>query len=331
MMVTLGVDVSKEKLDLALWIPDTRKKYARVRPNHARGAQELLAWAMAKSKVQATQIRVVMEATGPYHEAAALTFHAAGCQVVVANPVRVRDYAKGRGQLTKNDRVDSYILALYGQEDDKFTLWEPPAPEMLMLRSLLGRIDALEEDLQRELNRQEKARATPATPDLVHQSLARNISAIQVELERLRRQLDDHIDLHPQLKKDEKLLTSIPGIGQITARRLIALLRGHRFVSARQAAAYIGLSVIGHESGKTIKERPRLARNGDARMRAALYFPAVSASTYNPPARALSQRLIRAGKPTKSALAAVMRKLVHIAFGVLKHQTPFNPALSTIA
>jgi transposase len=216
-----------------------------------------------------------------YHEAAAQVFHDAGCEVVIANPRRVRDYAKGRGLLTKTDAVDARVLARYGAQGDDRVAWVPPTPEIRTLRALVARLDAVSQDLQREENRWEKAQATD-TPGPVRDSLLRSISALQAERDRLLRALDDHYDPHPPLRQARDQLKTIPGVGDATARRLLCLLKRHRFTSARQAAACV---------------------------------------------RAAYLDLIGRGKTRMSALGALMRRLIHIAFGILKHQMPFNPAL----
>lgn len=324
-MVILGVDVSKATLDSALQL-DSQKWRTRQAANSAIGARGLVAWTQAKTKATPAQIRVVLEATGPYHETAAEAFHAAGCQVVVANPQRVREYAKGLGMLTKTDRADAKALALFGLENTKFVLWTPPSAEIRLLKALLARLDAVEQDLQREQNRLEKAQAS-CTPELVIESLQRGIQTLQGERERLIRELDDHIDRHPGLKHDRELLLTIPSIGATTARRFLGLLRGHTFLSARQAAAFIGLAVRHSQSGTSVRSIPRLTKQGDPRMRAALYFPAIVAARHNPELAAFHQRLLGRGKAKMAAVGALMRKLVHVAYGVLKHQVPYKSEL----
>lgn len=321
--VMLGVDVSKATLDAAAWQPGLGKWQARRAANGAVGARELVTWLRAKAKVTPAQIRVVLEATGPYHEEAAEAFHAAGCEVVVANPKRVRDYARGLGLLTKTDAVDARTLAGYGEQNPAFRLWTPPAAEVRLLKALVARLSAVDQDLQRENNRLEKALAT-ATPAVVLDSLRRGIQTLQRERQRLERELDDHIDRHPGLKQDAQLLQTIPGIGATTARRLLCLLRGRAFGSARQAAAFVGLAVVMSESGTSVRSRPALSKRGDPRIRAGLYFPAIVASQHNPPLAAFYRQLVGRGKTKMAAIGALMRKLVHLAYGVLKHQTPFN-------
>lgn len=325
--VTLGVDVSKDKLDAALWVKASRKWYAAKASNDVAGAHKLLEWACAKAKITADQCRVVLEATGVYHETVAQAFHDAGCEVVIANPKRVRDYAKGIGVLAKTDAVDARVLARYGSDAEDLVVWLPPPVEVRVLRALLARLDAIDKDAQRERNRLEKARATDL-PQVVHESLARTLASLQAERERLIKAIDDHYDHHPGLKQELERLKTIPGVGPATGSHLLCLLKRHRFDNARQAAACAGLNVLPYESGSSVHKPPRLSKHGDPKLRAKLYMAAVVAAQRNPPLRRVYLDLIARGKSKMSALGALMRRIVHIAFGILKHQSDFNPSFT---
>lgn len=324
-MVSLGIDVAKAKLDAALWIESSRKWYACKVDNDDAGGRKLLAWAQAKSGQPADALRVVLEATGVYHEATAQLFHDAGCTVVVANPKRARDFAKGLGLLTKTDGIDARGLARYGEHGGAES-WQPPAPEIRILRSLLARLAAVEEDLRREENRWEKAQISE-TPEIVRESLKRSLEALRLERQRLREAIDDHHDQNPGLKAQRELLQTIPAVGRVSADHLLSLLKGRSFNSARQAAALSGLVPVEYTSGSSIRGKPRLSKQGNSKLRAVLYMASVSALRHNPQLRAIYDRLVASGKAKMAALGALMRHIVHIAFGILKHQKPYNPAL----
>lgn len=321
----LGVDVSKDKLDAAVLL-EGRKWYATKVRNDAAGTQQLLAWACSRTGLTAADCRVVLEATGVYHEQAAQGLHDAGCEVVIANPKRVRDYAKGKGLLTKTDAVDARMLAGYGAQGDELLAWVPPPPEVRVLRALVARLDAVEQDAQRENNRLEKAQATQ-TPAAVLDSLHRTLQALKAERERLRQQIEDHYDQWPGLKQERERLKTIPGVGDASANRMLCLLKRHRFDSARQAAACAGLIPVEYTSGSSVHRRPRLSKQGDPKLRATLYMAAVVASRHNLELARVYARLLNKGKSKMSALGALMRHLLHVAFGMLKHQTDYNPAL----
>lgn len=324
-MVVLGIDVSKLKLDAALWLSEPRKWYTLRADNSLTGVQKLLHWAQAKSGAPINACRVVLEATGAYHELAAEAAFEAGAEVVLANPKRVRDFASGHGILNKTDVVDARALARYGAEAEVIA-WQPPPLEIRVLRALVARLAAVEDDLQRENNRREKAQAT-ATPALVLESLERTIQGLQDERKRLQQAIDDHYDQHPGLKQQRDLLKTIPAVGDKSANQLLCLLRSKCFDSARQAAACSGLVPVHHRSGTSVRQPPRLSKQGDPKLRKVLYMASVSALRHNPQLRHIYDHFVQNGKAKMAALAVLMRKLVHIAYGILKTQQPYNPAM----
>jgi transposase len=322
----LAIDVSRENLDLALGGPTAKRCFERQVRNDASGFKRLLEWVKERSGCEASQLTVVMEATGVYHEALATALYEAGCRVIIANPKRTRDYANGIGILNKSDKVDARALWRYVKEHgEELHAWTPPPLEVRMLRSLYGRLAAVEEDLQRELNRQQQA-ALSAQPVKVIESLQRSVEHLQEERKRLKNSIEDHFDQHPGLKSQRELLLSVPAIGPVSADYLLCLLLSHCFKSAREAAAFCGLIPKIHQSG-TISKPSHLTKTGDAQFRAKLYMPAVVAIRHNPELSRIYKQLLSAGKSKLSAIGALMRRLVHIAFGIIKHQTSYNPQL----
>jgi transposase len=321
-MFSLGIDVSKAKLDCCLLLdPLTLKTHHKSLPNTPESVTQLLRWVTARIPADAPW-QAVMEATGVYHEAFALALHDAGFPVVIANPAQIRKFADGLAIRSKTDRLDSVVLARFGHERKPNT-WTPPAPEVRTLTQLLARFEALSADLQRERNRLEKATATP-TDSLVHSSLQQSITFLQQQVELLQKAIDDHIDRHPRLKQDKALLASIPAVGERTSTYMTMLFNKHRFSDAAQAAAFLGLTPVEHQSGSSIRKRARLSKAGHARLRAILYMAAVVAIRHNPDVKVLYLRLLAKGKCKMSALGASMRKLVQICYGVIKHQTPYQ-------
>ena len=328
MNTVIGIDVSKATLDV-LWLRDlaTGKVKSKRLENRPSGHQDLLAWATKNTGEPVERIRFILEATGVYHEPLAHGLHEAGAEVIVVNPAQVRAYAKSLGVHTKNDRKDAVVLARFGATQP-CRRWQPEAPEVYRLKALLSRLTAVQADLQRERNRLEKARAgLGATP--VDQSIQRMIERLEQETTELTRQIDDPFDQHPQLKQDRQRLETIPGVGPVLSRHLVATYHSRRFNKASQMAAYLGLVPIQGQSGTSVNRPPRLSKVGPAHLRAKLYMPAVTALRCNADAKALYERLVAAGKAKKAAIGAVMRKLVHIAFGVLKHQQAYVPQVAS--
>jgi len=321
-MFYLGMDVAKAKLDCCLLLDEAAgRRKTKVVNNTKSGIAELLAW-VAKLNVSAGELHVIMEGTGVYHEQAALALADAGVTVSIVNPAQIKDFGRGLAVRTKNDGMDSFVLARYGALV-KPAAWTPPAPEARLLQALLARRDAIAQDLQRERNRQEKAEATD-TPELIRQSLADSIEFLVKQLKQLQADIDQHIDRHPGLKDDLALLQSIPAVGPQVGSNMLSVLHCHDFGSAEQLAAYLGLVPVERQSGSSVLGRARLSKAGPARIRAVLYMAAVVATRCNPHVKAVYERLLERGKSKMSALGAAMRKLVHLCFGVLKTRQPYQ-------
>lgn len=319
----VGIDVSKAKLD-CLWLrePQSRKVKTKVVSNDAKGHTLLATWLTKNLSASPKDILVVMEATGVYHEQLALALHEKGFQVSVVNPAQIKAFGKSLGSTHKTDKQDSMVIALYG-ESRRPALWQPEPAEIRLLKALNARLQALEVDHQREKNRLEKAQFNASATSVI-ESIEMMLAELAKEIRRIEREIKDHIDGHPQLKKDKKLLESIPGIGPVLMRIMLALIHSRDFTSAKQVAAYLGLIPAHVESG-VFKGRTSLSKKGPASVRAKLYMAAVSAIQWNADVADLNRRLISNGKSKMQALGAAMRKLVHICFGVLKNQTPYSP------
>lgn len=321
-MFYLGIDVAKAKLDCCLLLdPESTKRKSKSVTNTKTGFANLLEW-LARKGVSPTHLHAVMEGTGVYHEQAALALVDAGATVSIVNPAQIKNFGRSLAVRTKTDGVDSFVLARYGALL-KPAAWQPPTPEARVLRALLARREAIAQDLQRELNRMEKADATE-TPVLIRQSIGDSIEFLRKQLAKLQQDIDHHIDHHPDLRCDMDLLTSIPAVGQQTGSHLLGIVHGYRFDSAEQLAAYLGLVPVERQSGSSVLGRARLSKAGPPRIRAVLYMAAIVATKHNPHVKAVYDRLVGRGKTKMAALGAAMRKLVHLCFGVLKTRIPYH-------
>ena len=226
-MFYLGMDVAKAKLDCCLLLDEaSSKRKTKVVNNTQSGIVDLLAW-VAKQNVSPEELHIVMEATGVYHEQAAMALADAGVRVSIVNPAQVKDFGRGLAVRTKTDGVDSFVLARYGALL-KPAAWTPPAPEARMLQALLARREAVAQDLQRERNRQEKANGTD-TPERIRQSLADSIEFLVKQLARLQQEIDEHIGRYPGLKDDLDLLQSIPAVGPQVSSNILSVMHSHDF------------------------------------------------------------------------------------------------------
>ena len=325
-MHVVGIDVSKDKLD-CLWLrdPEQLKVKTKVLANTVKGHAALSQWLLSNLKVEPEAIHVVMEATGVYHEALAYALHREGFLVSVVNPRFIKAYGDSLGARNKTDKKDSLVIARYGYAN-RPALWQPEPEEIRELKALIVRLEAVCKDLQREQNRLEKSQISQASTAVI-ESTERVIDELRKEKERLEKMIDDHINRHPGLKRDKALLKSIPAIGDVLCREMLALLRSREFRSGQQASAFVGVIPRLMESGK-FKGQSRLAKNGPGRIRAKLYMGAVVAKTHNPDIRSQYERLRARGKTKMQALGAAMRKLVQICFGVLKSQSEYRPQVA---
>ena len=320
----IGNDVSKKTLDLA-YFDTARKCWSKPCKvsNTKPGWDVLIRWAEKQTQVSREIICMVMEATGVYHLKAAAYLSKAGLNVIVANPGRAAEYAKSQNQLNKSDKLDAQSLQRYGSQLHKHHWFIPDLPEISQLRALLSRLRQLGKDLQRECNRLEKC-AFQEGSRWACSSVQRQIKTLAREQKRAQHQIDQLIKDNVNLKRDQDLMCSIKGIGKITSQWLLPLLSAQRFNSAREAAAFLGLAPCHKSSGTSLKTRGKLSGRGNAELRAGLYMPAMSAARTDPEMKAFYQGLLAKGKPKKVALTAVMRKLVHVCYGVIKHQTPYQ-------
>ena len=261
-----------------------------------------------------------MEATGTYGEALAAYLHRAGHLISVVNPAIIKAFASTEMSRTKTDKRDATLIALYCLKHQP-SAWAPPPPEISELQALVRRLDALIEMLQQERNRLSAGIISAS----VKESVEQHIDHLDEQITHTQTLIRDHIDQHPTLKQQCDLLNSIPGIGETTAAKFLAeIVDINHYQSARQVAAFAGLVPRHRESGSSVRGKPRLCKVGTARLRKAMYFPAIVATHHNPIIKAMSERLRERGKCPMVIIGAAMRKLIHIAYGVLKSGRPFD-------
>ena len=320
MLPVLGIDLAKAKYDVALQCRDGKNRH-KAFPNTPEGHTGLLAWI---GRQVDGPVHACLEATGPYGEAVALALADAGHTVSIVNPLAIKAYGQSELSRAKTDRIDAGLLLRYGVAQ-RPSAWVPLPPDVRALQALVRRVVALQEMREQERNRLE---AYP-TADVVRQSIQDVLATLTDEIARLRAQIQHHVSQHPGLRAQRDLLTTIPGIGKTTAETLLAELFGPlSCASVKQLVALAGLAPRVHESGASVRGRGSLSPLGTRRLRKALYFPAVAALRCNPVIQAMAERLANRGKCNMVIITAAMRRLVHLAFGVLKSQRPFDPSIA---
>jgi transposase len=313
----LGLDVSKRKFNACLLRAGGKLRH-KVFPNDPEGFSQLSDWL---SKQGVKRVHACLEATGTYGEALATYLHAQGHVVSVVNPAAIKAYAQSHLSRTKTDRVDAALIAGFCGER-RPPGWHPPEREVQELQALVRRLDSLIEMRTAEENRL----SSGVTVAAVRASVEEHLAYLCEQIKKTEALIRDHINNHPGLKRQRELLDSIPGIGETTAAALLAEVPDFsRYKSARQVAAFAGLVPRERQSGSSVKGRVRLSKIGNARLRKALYFPAVTAIRCSPFFQSWAEGLRQRGKSKMAVIGAVMRKLIHLAYGVLKTGRPFDP------
>ena len=312
----LGIDVGKSDFHAALLADN--KCFSKSFPNAKAGLSQLASW-LKNRKIE--KVHACLESTGGFEQALALELYERGHVVSVVNPSRIKAFAQSELLRTKTDAVDAALIARFCKAHVP-DAWAPPAPEIRALQALVRRHAGLQEMLTVEANRLAAARVDSA----VERSLREHITYLEGELRRVLGEIDDLMNRHPPLRGKRDLIATIPGIADLTAARILGEMPDiEEYRSAKAVAAFAGLSPRQYQSGN-MRGHTRLAKTGNARLRKMLYFPAMSATRCNPLLKALYERLVAAGKPKMVALAAVMRKLLILAYGVLKSNRKFDPA-----
>lgn len=311
----LGIDVSKDKFDVHLI--SGQETWSGQFDNSQSGFRQLQRW-LQKRQMEA--VHACMEATGSYGEALALFLHAQGHQVSVVNPRIIKHYGQSKMQRNKTDRLDARLIAQYCQKEAP-RLWQPPTEAERTLQALTRRLEALIENRTREQNRLKSL----THPAVVRQSIEDSIAFYTHQIQTLEKLIEDHINQHPDLKLKRDLLVSIPSIGNKTAAIILSEMPNPALLaSSKQATAYAGLTPKQLQSGKS-NRTGGVYKLGSRRLRTALFYPALTGKVHNPILRQMAERLAQRGITGMSAIAALMRKLLQLAYGVLKSERPFDP------
>ena len=312
----LGIDVSKDSLDVQLIIAGTGQQAAFG--NTPKGHKRLVRW--LRKHCDQEQVHVCLEATGQYAFPVAEALHTANHCVSLVNPARISAYASSKLARNKTDRLDAAIIADFCRTQSP-PAWQPPREDLRELQALVRLLEDLNATRQSEVNR---LKSGIRSAD-VARILEDHIAYLDDQIQRIEQLIKTHIAQDDDLHRKKQLLRSIPGIGEKTAHTLLGeLLYLDSYQNAKQVAAYAGLNPRQRLSGK-MKGHSLISKTGNAHLRKALYFPAIVAKGCNPIIHQFCARLEENGLVPMQVIIASMRKLLHIAFGVLKNDCPFDP------
>jgi transposase len=318
----VGIDVSQDSLDVAIVETGDKPVHQAQFSNDAAGHKRLHHYLKKRVEQGAA---VCLEATGSYGEAVIEYLYEQGYAVSVVNPARIKAYAASQLRRNKTDKLDAALIADFCRTQNP-PRWTPPSPAWRELRALVRHLDDLENDRQRQHNRLHALRHSTHQAATVQAHLQQQIDLLQQQIEQVKATIQQQIDHHPDLKREHELLISIKGIGDLTAAKLLAEFRAiTEFEDVRQLVAYAGLNPRQRQSGTSVRGASRISKTGRASIRAALYMPAISAQRHNPILRAYAERLAQAGVCKMAIVVAVMRKLLHLVYGILKSGQPFDP------
>jgi transposase len=306
----VGIDVAKKSLDVATLPATTPRTFS----HNAKGRRELL-----KNLPEPGTCLVVIEATGGYERLIVADLLDAGHLVAVVNPRQVRDFAKALGILAKTDRIDAAVIARFGQQ-------VKPRP-LAEVHEKQGELDQLVTRRRQlvDLRTAEKNRFAMAHSKPVKRSLQQIIDAINKQVKRIEKELVVLVASDDQWRGKSKILSSVPGVGQVTTTTLIAEFPELGEINRQQAAALAGVAPFNRDSGKF--KGKRTISGGRRSVRTVLYMAALSARTHNPVIRKFAKRLEAEGKLKKVVLTACMRKLLVILNTMLKNNTLWDPRI----
>ena len=315
----LGIDVGKNDLYCHLITP-TETRSQRFE-NSDSGIQNLLAWLQPLADF--AQLAACLEQTGPYGKAVAKALYSAKVSSLhLVNPRRIKAYGEQKLRRNKSDTADAKLIAEFlRSEHHELRTWKPQPADREQITELSRYAQSLTED-----NAKLKTTCESVQNKAVLRSLMRRIKTQKKEIIDIRQRINALISKRPSLKIQKELLDTIPGLGEITQQIIIAEVPDiELFANARQLAAWVGLTPRHFESGTSGRTRTPITKVGSTSLRSALYLPAMTAKVHNPLLKEFAARLKENGKQPKEIIVALMRKLIHQIFGILKSEQPFNP------
>lgn len=314
-----GIDIANLSFDMQLRRGDAIAY--RQFDNTSAGHRQAIRW-LRRGKARA---RVCMEATGIYHLQLALALHSAdGIELMVVNPRASCRFAEAQMVRAKTDKVDAGVLLQY-LERMPFTPWHAPEAAVLELQSLAHRVGQLKKELRRERSRLHAAeRAGPHTR-LTQQDIRAHLKQLMARIERFERHVSELVTQDTALADDLCLVDSVPGFAATAATQVLAEVKPlPEDMTAKQWTAHAGLDPRPQESGTSVGAPRRISKHGNARLRTALFFPAMVAVQHDPNVKAFYDALIGRGKSKRQAQVAVMRKLLHAIWGILHSRQPWD-------
>jgi transposase len=316
----VGVDVSAKTLAVIVEHGDVRGNVLEFTNDRA-GHRKLIGLITKRGR----NARVVLEATGNYSLDLALALHrATRVEVMVGNPRALSQFAGAFLSRSKTDALDAEVIVEFAKRMP-FKAWMPPGPVLLDLRAISRRIEAMTKSATQEKNRLHAASAFEEMSPVVRNDIEVNIRHLEKRIARLRDQALQLIEEHPELARNFKHITSIKGIADAAGIQILAELAVlPKDMSIREWVAHAGLDPRQFQSGTSVNKPARISRRGNRHIRRGLFMPTIVAVQYEPHVKAFYEKLVAKGKTKMQANVAVMRKLLHAIYGMIKHDRDFE-------
>jgi len=324
---SVGIDIAKATFTACICTSDSTCKAQMSEvvqfENNKRGFNQLLKW-VRKNKLSISESVFVMEATGIYYEPLAYHLHKLEALVAVVLPNKVKHYAKSLNVKSKTDALDARLIAQMGAER-ALELWQPPAPVFKTLRALTRLYRDLKDQRTVFGNRLHSTQAGNEPLAFIIQSTKSIITKLNQEIEKCEQRIKEVIHSEKWLEEKIKNVVTIQGVGVITAAIVVAETQGFKLITnVKQLASYAGYDVVERQSGTSIKGRTRISKKGNSRIRAALFFPALVASRYQPHLKDVYTRINQAKASKKIGVTALQRKLLILIYSLWKNDTVFE-------
>lgn len=319
----VGIDVGKDELYVSV-LKGKVKCFKHNRP----GVRSLVGW--TRQSAGDLPLRYCLEATGVYSLSCIYHLRSvdSSALISVVNPAQICAYSKAQLRRCKTDRVDAEVIRSFAASQELHN-WRAESSVTVRLCQLVTQADALRTDIRQWKNRGHAQSFQPELDNTVRKTQRGIVRSLENQLAKLERAIQDLCRLDEELKLQVELLTSIKGIAQLTAVRLLAYGKSALTeYSRKELTAHAGLAPRHHQSGSSVRGKSRIAKQGDRRLRTALYMPVLVGIVHNPVLKRMYQRLLDNGKPKMVAIVACMRKLLMIVRAILKKKQPFNPKMA---
>ena len=331
---SVGIDISKDKLqcrhgllkeDLGVDL-----KASKSLANKPSGFSLLQSWLEKHTQKYSLPLRIILEATGVYHESLVYFLKEHGYEVCVVLPKAAKHYAKSLSTKTKNDQIDAGLLARMGLER-KLRPWEIPSEKLKTLKELTREVAQLKKERSRLKNQLHAKSHAYQSLRSSRSRIESRIELINQQLQNVEKEIDQLVEEDPALKEPLDRISKVEGLGRMTILTIIAETDGFAlFTSLKQLTSFAGLDVIENQSGN-FKGKTRISKAGNARIRAAIYMPALCAARHNPALAQFYQRVLKSQKVKKQAVIAVARKLLGLIYTLWKSGQEYRPLKAKIS